>query len=213
MIVADTKLEIFPKAEFLIQDFHHPFRLDINRRSSGLLVYAKGSIPARVLTSFSTPVDTQITVFEINLGKEKWLLVGIYEPPSLKSHYFLDTLSDLLDYYSNHYDNEVILGDFNLKPADSLMMAILNEHGLINLIKSNTCFKGERSCIDLILTNQKFSFKNYTFFETGLSDYHHLIYSMLKTTFHKEEPKTLIYRDYKTFSLKTFSSELFLKLE
>ena len=36
---------------------------------------------------------------------------------------------------------------------------------------------------------------------------------MLKTTFHTEEPKTLIYRDYKTFSLEKFSSELFLKLE
>ena len=36
---------------------------------------------------------------------------------------------------------------------------------------------------------------------------------MLKTAIHKEEPKTLIYRDYKTFSLETFSSELFLKLE
>ena len=30
---------------------------------------------------------------------------------------------------------------------------------------------------------------------------------MLKTTFHKEEPKTLIYRDYKTFSLETFTFE------
>ena len=36
---------------------------------------------------------------------------------------------------------------------------------------------------------------------------------MLKTTFHKEEPKTLIYSDRKTFSLETFNSELFLKLE
>ena len=36
---------------------------------------------------------------------------------------------------------------------------------------------------------------------------------MLKTMFHRKEPKTLIYRDYKTFSLETFSSESFLKLE
>ena len=36
---------------------------------------------------------------------------------------------------------------------------------------------------------------------------------MLKITFDKEEPKLLIYRDYKTLSLETFSSELFLKLE
>ena len=31
------------------------------------------------------------------------------------------------------------------------MMTFLNEH-LINLIKNNTCFKGDGSCIDLILT-------------------------------------------------------------
>ena len=31
------------------------------------------------------------------------------------------------------------------------MMTFLNEH-LINLIKNNTCFKGDASCIDLILT-------------------------------------------------------------
>ena len=91
------------------------------------------------------------------------------------------------------------------------MMTFLNEHNQFD--KNNTCFKGEGSCIDLILTNRKFSFNNSTSFETGLSDHHHLIYLMLKTTFHEEEPKTLIYRDYQTFSLKKFSSELFLKLE
>ena len=93
------------------------------------------------------------------------------------------------------------------------MMTYLNENNLIDLIKNNICFKGEESYIDLILINRNFSFKNSTIFETGLSDHHHLIYSMLKTTFHKEEPQTLIYCDHKTFSLETFSSELFLKLE
>ena len=135
-IVAETKLDSsFPTTQFVIQGFYNPLRLDINRRSGGLLVYVKGSIPARVLTSFSTPADTQIIVFEINLRKEKWLFVAIYKPPSLNSQYFLDTLSDLLDFYSNHYDNKVILGDFNLKPTDPLIMTFLNEHNLINLIK------------------------------------------------------------------------------
>ena len=71
------------------------------------------------------------------------------------------------------------------------MLTFLNEHDLINLIKNNTCFKGEGSFIDLVLTNQKYSFKKSTSFETSLSDHHHLIYSMLKTRFHKEEPKML----------------------
>ena len=34
---------------------------------------------------------------------------------------------------------------------------------------------------------------------------------MLENIFHKEEPKTLIYCDYKMFSQETFSSELFSK--
>ena len=88
----------------------------------------------------------------------------------------------------------MITKSYLVKPTDPLMMT-LNEHDLINFIKNNTCFKGEGSCIDLILTNRKFLFKNSTSFETGLSDHHHLIYSMLKTTFHKEETKALIYRD------------------
>ena len=40
------------------------------------------------------------------------------------------------------------------------MMTFLNEYNLINLIKNNTCFKGEGSCVNLILTNRKYSFKN-----------------------------------------------------
>ena len=54
-------------------------------------------------------------------------------------------------------------------------MTFLNEHDLINLIKNNTCFKGKGSCIDLNLTNRKYSFKNSTSFATGQSDHHHLI--------------------------------------
>ena len=33
--------------------------------------------------------------------------------------------------------------------------------------------KGEGSCVDLILTNLKYSFKFSTTFETGLSDHHY----------------------------------------
>ena len=98
-IVAETKLDSsFPTTQFVIPGFHHTFWLEINRRSGGLLVYVKGSIPARILTSFSTPANTQIIVFEINLRKEKELFSAIYKPPSLNNQYLLDTLSDFLDF-------------------------------------------------------------------------------------------------------------------
>ena len=44
--------------------------------------------------------------------------------------------------------------------------------------------------------------------ETGLSDHHHLIYSILKSTFEKEEPKQVIYRNYKHFQWQHFENDL-----
>ena len=132
----------------------------------------------------------------------------IYRPPSQNKQYFLEKLSEIIDHFSSIYDNYIILGDFNMEPSDSILKTFMQSHNLFNLIKSNTCFKGRGSCIDLILTNRKFCFKNSSTFETGLSDHHHLIYSMPKTTFKKEDSKRLIYGDYKNFNNKYFQDDL-----
>ena len=48
------------------------------------------------------------------------------------------------------------------------------ESALSNFLsRKNTCFKGTGSCIDLILTNRKYSFKHSESYETGNSDHHH----------------------------------------
>ena len=39
------------------------------------------SLPSKILTKFKLPINIQITPFEINLRKKKWLFVSIYEPP------------------------------------------------------------------------------------------------------------------------------------
>ena len=52
------------------------------------------------------------------------------------------------------------------------------------MMKQNTCFKGDGgSCIDLLITNSKFSFMKTNCFETGLSDHHHMIHAILKAKF------------------------------
>ena len=119
----------------------------------------------------------------------------IYRPPFQNKQYFLDKLSEIIDHYSSIYDNYIILGDFNMEPSDSVLNSFMQSHNLFNLIKSNTCFKVRGSCIVLILTNRKFCFKSSSAFETGLSDHHHLIYSLLKTNFKKEDSKRIIYLD------------------
>ena len=82
----------------------------------------------------------------------------------------------------------------------------MNLYNLINLIKATTCFKTTGSSVDLLLTNQKYSLKNANAFGTSRSDHHLLIYSMFKTSFQKNEPKRLFYRDYTSFSQDSFST-------
>ena len=87
-------------------------------------------------------------------------------------------------------------------------------HCLSSLINQPTCFKSvDGRCIDLILTNKKHSFQKSQSFETGVSDHHHLIYTMLKTTFTHIPPKEVTYRSYRNFSVVAFREELQLKLE
>ena len=91
------------------------------------------------------------------------------------------------------------------------MLPFMNIENFINLVKGNTFFKGTGSCIDLILTNTNYSFKYTSSTEKGLSHHHHLISSMMKITFEKEESKVLVYQDYKNFNFNCFKSELLSK--
>ena len=44
-------------------------------------------------------------------------------------------------------------------------------------MKRNTCFKGSKSsCIDLLITDSKFSFMKTQLFETRWSDYYHIVW-------------------------------------
>ena len=48
-------------------------------------------------------------------------------------------------------------------------------------MEQNTSFKGDEvSHINLLITNSKFSFTKANSFETGLSNHHHMIYTILK---------------------------------
>ena len=102
------------------------------------------------------------------------------------------------------------MGDFNAQPLDSAMKDFIKVNGLMNLFKGNTCFKGHDSHIDVILTKMRFSFKHSSSYETGISDHHHLIYSMLKSNFCNSEPKLLngSVSDYKKFSFENLKTNL-----
>ena len=85
--------------------------------------------------------------------------------PSANSQYSLDSLPNIIDYYSNFNDDHIVVGDFTLEPSEVYLESKLN---YFNLIKNNTCFEGPGSCIDLIHTNRKHYFQDTSLFETGI---------------------------------------------
>ena len=62
--------------------------------------------------------------------------------------------------------------------------------------------------VDLILTNSCRSFQDTCTVETGLSDFHKLVVTVLKLYFPKQKPNIQTFRDYKRFQNGLFRSGL-----
>ena len=149
----------------------------------------------------------------LNLRKQKWMIFAIYRPPKQKLKNFLDALSSSIDFYSRIYENILVIGDFNAEPQSLDIGNFMINHEFYNHMKTKTCWKSPKgTCIDLVLSNRKFSLKNTGAVETHLSDHHLLIYTVLKVNFTKLAPKKYVYRDYKNFDNKTFCNVLKTKL-
>ncbi|XP_057316881.1 uncharacterized protein LOC130657914 [Hydractinia symbiolongicarpus] len=78
--------------------------------------------------------------------------------------------------------------DFNAEPSEIPLSDITKMYCLHNLVKEPTCFKSQcnPTCIDLILTNKSSSFEHTNVVETGLSDFHKMTVTFMKTKFKKE---------------------------
>ena len=75
-------------------------------------------------------------------------------------------------------------------------------------MKGPTCFKNpDNPCIDLFLTNRPRTFQCTTTIETGISNFHKLVVTVLKT-YKKQRPKIIHYRNYKNFENDNFRQDL-----
>ena len=90
------------------------------------------------------------------------------------------------------------------------MKSFCESYTLSSLIKEPTCYKNPQnpSCIDLILTNSPYSFQNSFAIETGLSDFHEMTVTAMKTTYEKLKLRITNYRDYENFCNDTFRQKL-----
>ena len=82
-----------------------------------------------------------------------------------------------------------------------------------NLVKEPTCFKSVEnpSCVDLFITNKYRSFMKTSTISTGLSDFHKMITTVMRTTFPKAEPSVITYRKMGNYNSVDFSIDLGFK--
>ena len=109
------------------------------------------------------------------------------------------------------YDKIIVVGDFNTdinkdeEIGHDKLDVFCDTLNLTNLVKSETCYtNNHKSAIDLFLTNRPRSFQFTSVTETGLSDYHRLITTFMKSHFSRLKSKIIYYCNFKRFDEQKF---------
>ena len=207
-MISEIKInESFPKSQFLIKDFSDPFRIDRNIHGEGILLYVRVDIPTKLLSI--EPIRSECFFVELNLRKRKWLISCSYNPHKNKFSKHIEILSKNLD-LSSQYKSNIIIGDFNVGVSDPHMNDFCNGYNLSSLINEPIFYKNpdNLSCIDLILTNSPRSLQGSCVVETGLSDFHRIVVTMMKTIFQRLPPEIRTYRNYNKFYNHKFRETL-----
>ena len=162
-------------------------------------MYASQDIAARRV-EYNSLCNIESICLELNLRKRKWLVIGIYKPPSYSEEAIIKSLFSCLTNATKEFENIVLLGDFNMTAENTKMEQLLNTFSLESLITLPTCLKSVTpTSIDLILTNNKQYFmKSQTL----------MTLTIMRNTICKGNPKTKFYRDYKNFDCEMFEREL-----
>ncbi len=215
LMVTETKIDdTFPLDQFTIEGYSEPIRFNRNCHGGGIICFLRDDLPCKELPH-TLPIDVEGIFIELTLRKTKWLLMGGYNPHKGSISYYLSHVSKQLDKFLPNYENILILGDLNSTIRENDMQNFCEMYNLKNLINEPTCYKNpdNPSSIDIILTNRKGSFQNSFALETGLSDHHKMVITVLKKYIKKKDPITINYRNYKNFNEEEFRNDLVRELE
>ena len=126
----------------------------------------------------------------------------------------MNSIANQLNELCFKYENLILIGDLNSEMHEDAMNVFCTTYNFNNLVKEPTCYKNadDPSCIDLILTNKPSYFQMTTVSETGLSDFHKLTVTTLKSSYLKQEPKIFNYRNYKYFNNENFRNDFLYEI-
>ena len=211
MILAETKIdESFPTSKFLINEYNEPTRSNRSAHGGGgggVIEYVRRGIIRNRLKDFELKYFESICS-EISVRNTKWFLLSVYRSPNSSNITdFFFVLNQILNRAVSKYDNMIIMGDFNIDIDDQKITGFeeLKTHmvmfDLTNLIKTKTCITwGHESLLDIILTNKPNHFMHSSTLELGISDFHKMSVTILKSQVARMKPKIISFRSYKKFN-------------
>ena len=205
LVIEETKINSdFKKDIFLVNNYQKPMSRDRNEYGRGIMLYARKGVVCNRVPALETP-SLELLCSELIVNKKKWIVYCIYRAPDCGNidSSFSD-LSTTLNPALDRYDNIIVMGDINIDSLNrqdaghSKLVSFCDVFGLSNLVTAKTCFtKNSSSSIDAILTNRPRCFQKTSVFETGLSDYHGLVMTVMKFHLPRLKPKVIKYRSYK----------------
>lgn len=212
LIVGESKLDCtFTNSQFSIDNFSL-YRKDRNCHGGGVLAYVNNSIAHCVRHDFDAFIFNGLEgiVIEINMYKKRWLLSGLYKPPSISDNLFQDTFCKLLDSALSVTTNTIVVGDLNYNMNnDNILKNICDIYGLKNKISGNTCFKQDNAtAIDVFLVSDSRHFGCGFNADISTSDFHNIIGCVLKLEKPISEKKVIYYRSFKNFDTQKFHDDL-----
>jgi exonuclease III len=112
LIIAETKLdESYPDALFKVDNYHF-WRKDRTSHGGGLLMYVRSDIACDRKDKLEFKCIDSIMV-DIYINIRKWIITGVYRPPSIKDEHFSNDFISTCDKLSTTYDNFLVIGDLN----------------------------------------------------------------------------------------------------
>ena len=102
LLITKTKIDSsFPEAQFEIDGFTTPYRVDRDCHGGRILLYIKQDIPSKLLINLKTSKNLEGVFIELNFRRKKWLVCCSYNPQKSNITKHIDVIGKNLDLYSS----------------------------------------------------------------------------------------------------------------
>ena len=98
LMISETKLDpSFPNAHFYMKSYSKLYRLDRTSKGGGIILYVREDIPSKLINSSCIDHDKEYVLVELNLTKQKWLIICNYNSCKTMIKGYLEYISKEID--------------------------------------------------------------------------------------------------------------------